>query len=384
MTAGRRTGILSLIAIILLIVGGSDVPASGCFEREYADPSDTSMEYYNDGPHVLWQNDTTAIVFYMCCGEIASETYAIKNEFQFTGFCRDTDIEYWITPTGYDPGPEVINGASKIMAISDIHGEYEAFEEFLMTAGVIDGDCNWAWGDGHLVIVGDVLDRGDMVTECLWLIHRLELEAKESGGGVHLLLGNHEVMDLQGDLRYVGAKYREGIVKKSRIEYNDIFGSVTELGRWIRSRNTAMKINEILFVHGGIAPYIVDSAFSIKEINEAVREYIDLPSSPLAFNDTAKLLLGSTGPFWYRGFFEAREGRYPMAASEDIDKTLDYFGVTTLVVGHTEIDSVTALYGGRVIAVDISLEDLGTYEAMLWQDGRFYRIKGKGDLVPLK
>ena len=75
-----------------------------------------------------------------------------------------------------------------------------------MAGKVIDTDLTWSFGDGHLVIVGDVFDRGPNVTECLWLIYRLEQEASAAGGAVHFLLGNHELMVMRGDLRYLNER----------------------------------------------------------------------------------------------------------------------------------------------------------------------------------
>jgi len=95
----------------------------------------------------------------------------------------------------------------KIFAISDIEGDFHAFTQLLEIGKVIDEKFNWTFGDGHLVLVGDFLDRGPQVTEVLWLIYSLEEKAKAAGGYVHFILGNHEIMNLSGDLRYVSKKY---------------------------------------------------------------------------------------------------------------------------------------------------------------------------------
>jgi len=103
-----------------------------------------------------------------------------------------------------------------------------------------------------------------------------------------------------------------------------------------------------------------------------------MPSSQLAFSDLPKLLFGSVGPFWYRGFFEASEGRYPLATDEDIDRVLGFYGADVVVVGHTGVEHVTTLRGGRVIGVDVPYEDLYSLEGLLWEAGRFYRVTGAG------
>src|SRR5688500_11884892 len=96
---------------------------------------------------------------------------------------------------------------SKQFALSDIEGNFPAFKKLLLAGGVIDASYNWTFGDGHLVLTGDFFDRGQQVTEVLWLIYSLEEKARKAGGYVHFVLGNHELMNLSGDLRYVHPRY---------------------------------------------------------------------------------------------------------------------------------------------------------------------------------
>ncbi|MEM9209215.1 MAG: metallophosphoesterase, partial [Pseudomonadota bacterium] len=98
------------------------------------------------------------------------------------------------------------DGVDRVVAISDVHGDYEAMLATLTRADVVDGSTSWIAGNDHLVIVGDLLDRGPDSRAAMDLVIRLEEEAAEAGGRVHLLLGNHEVMNLVGDLRYVAAE----------------------------------------------------------------------------------------------------------------------------------------------------------------------------------
>ena len=96
-----------------------------------------------------------------------------------------------------------INGASRIVAISDIHGAYDAMVETLQRSGVIDEQLSWSGDDTHVVVVGDILDRGPRSRDAMDLLMRLEGEATSAGGAVHVLIGNHESMNLIGDMRYV-------------------------------------------------------------------------------------------------------------------------------------------------------------------------------------
>ena len=94
----------------------------------------------------------------------------------------------------------------RVVAVGDVHGAYDALVSTLQNAGVIDEDLAWSGGKTHLVSTGDLLDRGAESRRVMNLVMRLEREAVEAGGRVHLLLGNHEVMNLIGDLRYVAVE----------------------------------------------------------------------------------------------------------------------------------------------------------------------------------
>ena len=338
----------------------------------------------SDGPYIYRHSDSMAIVLYFCDGAVTTDSFSVIDTLKFRGLCADSLNEYIIPFVVHSVPPAEYQNVSKIFAISDIHGEYEMMVDILRNGGVIDDKLLWTWGDGHLVVDGDVFDRGDMVTESLWLIYRLEQEAAASQGAVHFILGNHELMVLRGDNRYIHKKYLDGIVKKSRIRHEDLYGPDMELGRWLRSKNTAEKINDILFVHGGISSAIRKKYPDLDGLNNSVRRSLDLRSLQYAFDEESRLLFRSNGPFWYRGFFEEREGVYLKDDNNSIDSILNQYGVSHIVVGHTGVDSVISLYDGRVFAIDVPFEDLGTLQALLWKDGKFYRVNGSGELQSLK
>lgn len=339
---------------------------------------------YDDGPHLFWQNDSTAIVLYFLDGEIIRKELAYQPNMSFEGLANDDTITYKLHPQLDNQDQEVLDGVSKILALSDIHGEYEYFVDILQKTKIIDSARHWTWGNGHLVIVGDVFDRGDKVTECLWLIYQLEAEASDAGGAVHYLLGNHELMILRNDLRYVNKKYVDGISRRNRIDYPELFGPDMELGRWLRNKNTVARINNILFVHGGLSSTLIDSAFSISEINNRMRDLIDFPAPELLFNQRSLFLTKSLGPQWYRGYHYAMEDRYEKATAAQVDRILKYFEADAIVVGHTGVDSVLSLFDGRVYAVDIPFEEIHSLEALLWEDCKFYRVTGSGKIHALK
>ncbi len=339
----------------------------------------------DDGPHVFWQNDSTAIVLYVCNDSVITQTYHAHDTIRFNGWCADSTETYAIPVSAPESDTQtVFSKVSRVFAVSDIHGSYEPFRDLLRVGGVIDSEGHWSWGDGHLVIDGDVFDRGPNATECLWLIYRLEREAWESGGAVHFLLGNHELMVLRGDLRYVNERYTDGICKRARIHYNDLYGPQSEIGRWLRTKPTGMVINGVLYVHGGISTTLIDRQFSLAQLNSDVRAGLDLNSAQLAFDSTARFLFGSLGPLWYRGYHYGIEGRYDSATIPQIDSVLAYYGANEAVVGHSEVEGgIGVLDSGRVIAIDVDLEELGNFEGLLCEGNRYWRVTGAGERIDL-
>src|SRR6266853_1717787 len=98
---------------------------------------------------------------------------------------------------------DTFEGIHRVVAFGDVHGDYPRFLEILRRAERIDGRSAWRGGRPHLVLCGDFVDRGEASAKVMDLIMALEPQALKAGGGVHALIGNHEAMDLYGDLRYV-------------------------------------------------------------------------------------------------------------------------------------------------------------------------------------
>lgn len=256
-----------------------------------------------------------------------------------------------------------------IVAISDIEGNFRELRELLQATGVIDKYLIWDFEDGHLVLTGDFFDRGTMVTECLWLIYKLEEEAKKSGGKVHFVLGNHETMNLQGDIRYVNAKYQL-TVNALNIPLSELYSESNELGRWLRTKNIIEKIGDHLFVHAGISQKINNLNLSIEQINTLARPVLDLYQKHE--NDTLQTIMWSDGPLWYRGYYGKE------SIPEVIDQTLEQYEVSRIITGHTVVaDSISTWYDGKVINIDTRHAE-GFSEALLIKDGKYYAIDKTG------
>ena len=374
-----RLGVIPLVVCTGLFLAPTPARSPGPTTARAAAP-----DSLDDGPHVLWQDGKQPIVFYLCGREIPMARPSPRDTITFTGFCTDSTTEYRVPTRPPTPDRDTWKNVPRILALSDIHGEYDAMVTFLQQAGVVDSAGHWTWGDGHLVIVGDVVDRGNRVTECLWFLYRLEREAARAGGRLHMVLGNHELMVMRDDLRYVNEKYTEGIVRYAGMHYRDLFGPDMELGRWLRSKPFVLKLNDIIFVHGGLAPELVTRGLSISKLNTIARASIDISSVALVFSDLPSLLFGSTGPLWYRGYLFAQNGRYTATTDEELDAVLRYYGASTIVVGHTDIGQLMRLHDGKVFAIDVSLEDLGAYQGLLWEKGTFSLVTGAGTVVPFE
>ncbi|WP_286235061.1 metallophosphoesterase [Thalassotalea sediminis] len=250
----------------------------------------------------------------------------------------------------------------RIVATSDFHGQYSLMKSILQNNGVIDNNGNWALGKGHFVITGDIFDRGDKVTEILWFIYHLEQQAKAAGGYVHLLLGNHEVMILNGDLRYLHPKYID-VARMLDTPFELLFDQGTVLGEWLRSKPVLVKINDMLFAHGGFHPELVEKKLTLETINTTFKT--NLVKRELAEPRTGlgRYLHKSNGPIWYRGLL-----RDNGATSAEIDLLLTHFDVKHLVVGHTSQKEVLTKHQGRVIAIDSSIKR-GQYGEVLIVEG---------------
>ncbi|MFN8301874.1 MAG: metallophosphoesterase [Saprospiraceae bacterium] len=235
---------------------------------------------------------------------------------------------------------------SRLLVLSDIEGNFEAFKMMLLSAGVINDKFQWTFGDGHIVLLGDYFDRGLNVTECLWLAYKLEQEALAAGGRVHFILGNHEVLNLQGDTRYVRNKYLEN-ARLIGEDYSRWYAADTELGRWLRTKNSVERIGDQVFCHGGISPELARTGLSLGDINRIARRYLGMPNAQIVDPFAREIFDTHTGIFWFRG---ASKG---MLTDAQMSEVLAFAGASRMVVGHTLTPEIATAYDGRLICIDL-------------------------------
>ncbi|MDO6472750.1 metallophosphoesterase [Maribacter sp. 1_MG-2023] len=264
----------------------------------------------------------------------------------------------------FKPEASIYKGVSKIAAFSDLHGQYDLSLKLLEKNKIIDKKGDWNFGDGHLVIVGDIFDRGDKVTDILWFLFKLEKQAFQQNGKVHYLLGNHEYMIFQKDLRHINKKYKK-TSKLLNTTYTDLFGKNTVLGRWLRSKSTIVKINDVLYVHGGISPEFVNEAQNLGSLNSKMRKSIDIDIDSKKFQNKYEKYFLDNSPVWYRGYFK------DSLTEGDIDELLLGLNVNKIVVGHTSQNSVKSLFSNKIFVVDSSIKNGKKGQLLFIENGVF-------------
>ncbi|OQP58193.1 hypothetical protein A3860_07665 [Niastella vici] len=325
-----------------------------------------------DGPYLLQQGDS--IISYTVNNAIVQTRQFEKKDLTVNvqtdeaGKTFDVKIRpaYAVEPAEY-PQP------SKLFVLSDIEGNFDSFRKLLQANKIIDDNYNWTFGTGHLAFNGDMFDRGEQVTECLWLIYSLEEKAKAAGGYVHFILGNHEIMNLNGDTRYNQEKYKLNVSLLKKDDLNELWGQQSELGKWLRSKNIMEKIGNNLVVHGGISPELNYLPLTISQLNELARRYYTRDNIARKSTDPNLQLLYDyeKSPFWYRGYY-GNNKKSPN--TRQIDSSLHRFEVTHIITGHTIVaDTISLHYDGKIINTDTKHAE-GKSEALLIEGNTFYAV----------
>jgi hypothetical protein len=284
--------------------------------------------------------------------------------------------------------------APRVVAIGDIHGAYDNFVQVLQMAGLVDDHAHWMGGTTHLVQTGDFMDRGRDTRKVMDLLMRLQEEAERAGGRAHVLLGNHEVMNILGDLRYVDPEeyesfrtedsmrrlqrfYREatdaardraraqgqpfdasayrkeleaeaplGFVERTRA-----FSEDGEYGRWIRKLPAVARVNGIVFLHGGLTPEMAE--LGCEEINKRVRREITRDFEKTRRQPGTSLAAGGGGPLWYRGLASEDEDAF----APQLERILGAMNARAVVVAHTvtKTGEIQSRFGGRVVMIDVGM-----------------------------
>lgn len=322
--------------------------------------------------------------------------------------------------TGHPPADLTARAAAaRVVAVADVHGDLDAFIAILQKAQVLDAAGKWAGGATTLVQLGDMIDRGPKSRAVLDLVMALQKDARRTDGRVLVALGNHEVMNMYGDLRYVTpgdyASFADKDSEKRRasayqayldasgktpaqsrdewmathppgfVEQREAFGPDGKYGRWLRSLPAIVKVDDTAFMHGGVSDEI--STWSIGRINERVageikafddaRRFLVSRKMALAFSTVEEVMAGAvqgaqrrfdevmplvTFDKWFTisetGPLWSRDlAKRPDAEAQPlVARALESMGVARLVVGHTpEPGDIVQRFGDQVYLIDTGM-----------------------------
>jgi hypothetical protein len=301
-------------------------------------------------------------------------------------------------------------GVERIVAIGDIHGAYDNFVHVLKNAKLVDDKLRWIGGKTHLVQNGDMVDRGPDSRKVMDLLMKLQDKAEDAGGRVHVLIGNHEAMNVVGILDLVSPeefksytdrdsdrrrerafeRYYDAISKEARskdeevpkrsvaekefkekyplgyVEHRIAFSERGKYGKWIRGLNAVIKINGIVFSHGDFSEKF--SAIAIGAFNQRVRQELS-GELPLENGYT----FDAEAPLQYRGLAHVSLTRAAQEAElPRVDRILTNLSAKRMVVGHTVTSGVIeSRFGGKHISLDTGMLELyhGGHRAALLIEG---------------
>jgi hypothetical protein len=319
----------------------------------------------------------------------------------------------WVSPTALAQTYRY-ETSERLVVIGDSHGAFDSYSALLAEVGLVDGKLKWSGGKANLVSLGDFLDRGADSRKIMDLLMRLQKEAAKSGGKVHVLLGNHELMNLTGDLRNVSPQeflsYQDMEDPKERLavrEYFDqnpeerrdsdfdqlyppgffghrkAFSSEGKYGKWLRTLPFLIVINDKAFTHGGLPRLVAEQGLegTNRSMAEAISQYDELWAVvskdiglvlPATFRQRPRLSEASTLPeaekfrklYWKplfspEGPLWAREDSMclPVTVEGTLDASLAALGASQLVVGHTVTFNkhISSRLNGKVIMIDTGM-----------------------------
>eukprot|EP00796_Vickermania_ingenoplastis_P005411 gene5411-3898_t len=245
--------------------------------------------------------------------------------------------------------------ARRLVAVGDLHGDYNQTLAVLRLAGLIDEFDNWGGADAILVQTGDILDVGPDDLLIVRFLMKLGAQARKAGGDVHQLLGNHEIRNFRGDFSKVdpGSLQKDG----GQAGREFILSNKTKLGMYLRTRKAVFHYGPFLFMHGGFSTAtseMITSLSKVEEFNTLLREALvtgtvssDLARSGLDLSESDGLV---ANPILVRTILTVK--------CDSLVKVLDkhFKGIQSVVVGHVPHDyDDWRLCGGRLIDIDFRM-----------------------------
>ena len=259
----------------------------------------------------------------------------------------------------FDKLPSVLPPVKRIIVLGDLHGDWEMTIKSLKIANLIDAKLNWIGDDTVVVQLGDQIDRcrfagipcklpqatkddepSDM--KILNYFTKLHTQAQKKGGAVYSIIGNHELMNVNGDMRYVSYQNISDFNNYKKPD-GSIITDGMEARKWAFSpgnpiadflgctRQLSLIIGSNIFVHAGVLPKIAEK-YNVQEMNQILSLYLwDKLKNPTDYKE----LLDSAdySPLWNRIFGSSSQSKqscdYLMNPLQEIYK------VDRIFIGHT-------------------------------------------------
>jgi hypothetical protein len=338
-----------------------------------------------DGPYVLTENDTRYALYINGDGKTPSELLRqdITNEVEVIAD-NDEGTQFTVPlRKAYQRSELSIPSPKKLFAISDLEGEFDTMVHLLQVNGVIDHALNWSYSSGHLVLIGDMVDRGNNVVPLLWLIYKLEGEAKLAGGDIHFILGNHERYLLDGRTKSVASKYY-GTFRTTDLSQRELWSEKSELGRWLRSKPVMLKVGSTLFVHAGISPKVLGMNPTLQSVDkEAENNFVT--DDIIRRTIDGSVIHDADGLLFYRGLALDRsaDDLGEKASTTHVNQVLEKFKVDRIAIGHTLATNISHDYNEKVIRVDVHHSG-EVSEGLFIKDNILWRADDKGTMFTLK
>ena len=341
-------------------------------------------------------------------------------------------------------------GVPRIVAMGDVHGHVDKLTAILQGTGILDSKLKWSGGTDHVVLCGDLVDRGPHDRALLDMLQRLQKEARKDGGWVHALPGNHDLMNLTRDFRFVSPESYHDFAKDERVEdrrdgwdvfrqfsddipddrkqavfdeqfppgyfaHQQAFGGDGKYGSWLAKQPIVIKVNGIVFLHGGLTPEV--AALGLEEINRQYQESLPVvfesirviapvvagvPNYPNVagaalyivqneekveegdperrrlpnylveaarqfLEQTQKVPYQTDGPLWYRGNSLKTEEE----ERTRFEQVLNLLDARAVMIGHTSTPTglVTTRFEGRLYRGDVGMGSGRPPRAVVFQDG---------------
>lgn len=257
--------------------------------------------------------------------------------------CSSTQAEPPPPPRASQALAHVHHASGRVVAVGDLHGDLDATRRVLRAAKAIDSADKWIGGKLVLVQTGDTIDRGDDDRAVIDLLERLRVAARKAGGELIAMSGNHELMNVAGDLRYVSqasaAAFEQGRAQA--------FAPGGPYARILASWPVITKVDRSVFVHGGVL---------LKHVRYGIDRMNDETAAWMRGERAApEIMMGDDSPVWTR-LYSATEDELPAETCALLEQVLGELGADRMIIGHTpQAHGIDGACGDRVWRIDTGL-----------------------------